>query len=154
MARNSNELICSGVPFQAHPEITFHFQNRLGMVARRRWYLTCSQVFPNNMTSSPLMLTRLQSFPTKLVCDMGTVPRMGRKGKRTNLVCRKSELWGSNRSTMACGGIRRQSPRGARSCPKSHATTGTAQELPINVNRWSVYSVPLRKDFGMQWVVY
>ena len=76
MARNSNELICSGVPFQAHPEITF-------------------QVFPNNMTSSPLMLTRLQSFPTKLVCDMGAVPRMGRKGKRTNLVCRKSELWGS-----------------------------------------------------------
>ena len=155
MALISRLLMCSALFLQRQPAMIFHFHSLLGMDDRRRWNLTCSELDAVNKMSSPLMLTRLPSLAARTEAPPEwTAPRKGRKGKRRRRLCNRSAPDICSLSRIPWGVNTLQSPRGPRSCWRNQTTTGTAHEFPISVNRRSLWTSPLRCDFGRQGEVY
>lgn len=104
--------------------------------------------------SSPLIEIRFANLKASSPAPCVENVRRGFKGRRASRPCTIPSRKGRNWFKMAWGVIKGSQPRPVKNGPSRHATTGTAHELPMSVNRVSKYSSPERACLPTQSGVY
>ena len=132
-ARSSNALMCSPELFHFQPVIGLHLQSLLGTLARSRWYRSGGSLSPCTNKSSPFSEVKPKSLRGNAL-DRGKVEVLWIREGRRRMPWKLGDLPGVNLSNSCVKESGCTMPSLQSNTWSNHATTGTDQEFPSNVN--------------------
>ena len=134
--------------------MVFHFHNREGREARKRWNFTCCSDVACNIMSSPLIETSPANFLTRRVPSAAGTDNSRLTGGRSRRRWSSPDPPGRHAWTTCWGVNRGPNPNTLVKHPISHETTCTHQAFPTRDRRASEYPGSARWLFGRQGCVY